>query len=225
MRMEDKDKNLREKAIKAAIEYYEYKHKNKKDFAPGDRIPYAGRVFDDKEITNLIDSSLDFWLTTGRYAEKFEKEFAKFIGVKYCSLVNSGSSANLLAFMAITSPKLGNKRINKGDEVITIAAGFPTTIAPVIQYGAIPVFVDVELPSYNIDCSQLAAALSDKTRAVFIAHTLGNPFDIDKVKAFCDKHNLWLIEDNCDSLGSQYHGRYTGSFGHFATSTFYALHH
>ncbi|OGC32348.1 lipopolysaccharide biosynthesis protein RfbH [candidate division WOR-1 bacterium RIFOXYB2_FULL_48_7] len=215
----------KEQILQAVREYYQERFAQKKNFVPGDRINYASRVFDEKELVNLVDASLDFWLTAGPYAEQFEKIFAEFVGVKYCSLVNSGSSANLLAFMALTSPKLGNKRINKGDEVITIAAGFPTTIAPVIQYGAIPVFVDVELPSYNIDCSQLAAALSDKTRAVFIAHTLGNPFDIDKVKAFCDKHNLWLIEDNCDSLGSQYHGRYTGSFGHLATSSFYPPHH
>ena len=226
--MSKEEKQLRQKAIKAAIEHYKVKHK-KKTYKPGDRIPYAGRVFDEKEITNLIDASLDFWLTAGRYAEKFEKGLAGFLGVKYCSLVNSGSSANLLVFMALTSPKLGERRINKGDEVITVAAGFPTTIAPIIQYGAVPVFVDVTLPTYNIDVSQLEKALSSKTRAVMLAHTLGNPFNVKAVKEFCDKNNLWLIEDNCDSLGSRYklNGKwqYTGSFGHLATSSFYPPHH
>src|SRR3989339_2052551 len=221
----NKKNKLKQEILNKVKDYYKASQ-SKSDFIPGEtRVNYGGRVYDEKELVNLVDSSLEFWLTSGRYAAEFEKRLADFIGVKYCSLTNSGSSANLLAFMALTSYKLGEKRIKRGDEVITVAAGFPTTVAPIIQYGAIPVFVDVELPSYNINCAQLAAALSDKTRAVFIAHTLGNPFDIDKVKAFCDKHNLWLIEDNCDSLGSQYHGRYTGSFGHFATSTFYALHH
>jgi CDP-6-deoxy-D-xylo-4-hexulose-3-dehydrase len=201
----------------------------KKPFSPGDRISYAGRVFDEKEVTTLVDSSLDFWLTTGRYAEKFEKEFANYLGVQHCSLTNSGSSANLLAFMALTSPKLGDRRIKKGDEVITVAAGFPTTVAPIIQYGAVPVFVDVSLPTYNIDVTQLDAALSDKTKAVMVAHTLGNPFDLASVKAFCDKHNLWLIEDNCDALGSRYllngQWRYTGTIGHIGTSSFYPPHH
>lgn len=222
-----KEKELRKKAIEAAIEHYAVMHK-KKEFAVGDRIPYAGRVFDEHEISNLIDASLDFWLTAGRYADKFEKELAGFLGIKYCSLVNSGSSANLLAFMALTSPKLGERRIKKGDEVITVAAGFPTTIAPIIQFGAVPVFVDVTLPSYNIDCSQLEKAHSKKTKAVMIAHTLGNPFDVKAVKSFCDKHKLWLIEDNCDSLGSRYKlsgkWRYTGTFGHIATSSFYPPH-
>jgi CDP-6-deoxy-D-xylo-4-hexulose-3-dehydrase len=204
-----REKELRQQAIEAALRYYEFKHKERKPFKSGDRIPYAGRVFDEKEITNLIDSSLDFWLTTGRYAERFEKEFADFLGVQHCSLVNSGSSANLLAFMALTSPKLGERRVKRGDEVITVAAGFPTTVAPIIQYGAVPVFVDVTLPTYNVDCSQLEAALSEKTRAVMLAHTLGNPFDLQSVKAFCDRHNLWLIEDNCDALGSRY-GRLDG---------------
>ncbi|MGD0281878.1 MAG: lipopolysaccharide biosynthesis protein RfbH [Dissulfurispiraceae bacterium] len=187
--------------------YYKSIHKPSQSspFVPGkSRVNYAGRVFDEKEMINLVDSSLDFWLTTGKYAERFEKEFAEFLGVKYCSLVNSGSSANLLAFMALTSPELGDRRIKRGDEVITVGAGFPTTVAPIIQYGAVPVFVDVTLPSYNIDCSQLENALSDKTKAVMLAHTLGNPFDIQTVKTFCDKHDLWLIEDNCDALGSKY---------------------
>ncbi len=229
--MENKEleNDLRQKAIDAAVKYYEFKHKKKKSFEPGDRIPYAGRIFDEKEISNLIDSSLDFWLTTGRYAEKFEKEFAEFIGVKHCSLTNSGSSANLLAFMALTSSKLGEKRIKKGDEIITVAAGFPTTVAPIVQYGAVPVFVDVSLPTYNIDCAQLENALSEKTKAVMIAHTLGNPFDLEKVKDFCDRHGLWLIEDNCDALGSRYiykgNWKYTGTFGHIGTSSFYPPHH
>lgn len=224
-----KDQQLREQVIAAAIRYYEFKHKEKKSFTPGDRISYAGRVFDEKEISGLVDSALDFWLTTGRYAEKFEKDFAQFLGVKYCSLTNSGSSANLLAFMALTSPKLGDKRIKKSDEVITVAAGFPTTVAPIIQYGAVPVFVDVTLPTYNIDCSKLEQALSAKTKAVMVAHTLGNPFDLSVVKDFCDAHGLWLVEDNCDALGSKYNykgeWKYTGTIGHIGTSSFYPPHH
>lgn len=219
----------RELVLISTVKHYEIKHKDKKPFSPGDRIPYAGRVFDEKEISNLVDSSLDFWLTTGRYAERFEKEFAEFLGVKHCSLTNSGSSANLLAFMALTSPKLGDRRIKKGDEVITVAAGFPTTVAPIIQYGAVPVFVDVSFPTYNIDCGQLENALSEKTQAVMVAHTLGNPFDLNTVKSFCDKHNLWLIEDNCDALGSKYfykgEWRFTGTIGHIGTSSFYPPHH
>ncbi len=199
-------------------------------FIPGQsRVNYAGRVYDEKEVINLVDSSLDFWLTSGRYTNRFEKEFAGFLGIKYCSLTNSGSSANLLAFMALTSPKLGERRIKKGDEVITVAAGFPTTVAPIIQYGAIPVFVDIKLPTYNIDCSQLEDALSGKTKAVMLAHTLGNPFDLKKVREFCHKNNLWLIEDNCDALGSRYFydgtWRYTGTIGDIGTSSFYPPHH
>jgi len=201
----------------------------KKTFTPGDRISYAGRVFDEREVTTLVDSSLDFWLTTGRYAEKFEIEFAAFLGVQHCSLVNSGSSANLLAFMALTSPKLGERRIKPGDEVITVAAAFPTTVAPIIQFGAVPVFVDVSLPTYNIDVTQLEAALSDRTKAVMVAHTLGNPFDLSAVKEYCYKHSLWLIEDNCDALGSRYQfngiWKYTGTIGHIGTSSFYPPHH
>lgn len=227
--MNSEEQKLRRQAIEAAVRYYEYQHAPKKNFKPGDRIAYGGRVFDHREVENLIDSSLDFWLTTGRYAEKFEKEFAELMGVKHCSLVNSGSSANLLAFMALTSPKLGERRIKKADEVITVAAGFPTTVAPIIQYGAIPVFVDVTLPTYNIDCSQLESALSEKSKAVMVAHTLGNPFDLKAVKSFCDKHNLWLIEDNCDALGSLYcldgEWKQTGTIGHIGTSSFYPPHH
>ena len=180
-------------------------------------------------LMKFMDASLDFWLTTGRYAEQFEKEFAELLGVQHCSLTNSGSSANLLAFMALTSPRLGIRRIEPGDEVITVAAGFPTTVAPIIQYGAVPVFVDVALPTYNVDCSQLENAFSGRTKAVMLAHTLGNPFDLKSVKAFCDRHNLWLIEDNCDALGSRYfhngEWRYTGTIGHMGTSSFYPPHH
>lgn len=225
----DLEKELREQAIQAAIKYYNFKHKEVRPFKPGDRIPYAGRVFDEREIVNLIDSSLDFWLTTGRFADRFEKEFAEFLGIRHCSLVNSGSSANLIAFMALTSPKLGDRRIKRGDEIITVAAGFPTTVAPIVQYGAVPVFVDVALPTYNIDCSQLEAAHSERTKAVMLAHTLGNPFDLQSVKGFCERQNLWLIEDNCDALGSRYcykgEWRYTGTIGHIGTSSFYPPHH
>lgn len=223
------EKKLKQAAIDAAVKYYEVKHKPKKDFEPGDRISYGGRVFNEKEIINLVDSALDFWLTTGKYADQFEKEFAAFMGVKHCSLTNSGSSANLLAFMALTSHKLGDKRIKKGDEVITVAAAFPTTVAPIIQYGAVPVFIDVTIPAYNIDVTKLEAALSDKTKAVMIAHTLGNPFDLQVVKAFCDKHNLWLVEDNCDALGTKYkyNGEWknSGTIGDIGTSSFYPPHH
>jgi CDP-6-deoxy-D-xylo-4-hexulose-3-dehydrase len=224
-----REAELREQVLAAAVAYYEHKHGSKRTYNPGDRIAYGGRVFDEKELVNLVDSSLDFWLTTGRYAERFEKEFAQFLGVEHCSLTNSGSSANLLAFMALTSPKLGERRIRPGDEVITVAAGFPTTVAPIIQYGAVPVFVDVALPTYNLDVTQLAAALSQRTKAVMVAHTLGNPFDLKAVKAFCDRHDLWLIEDNCDALGSRYllngEWRYTGAIGHIGTSSFYPPHH
>lgn len=202
---------------------------HKREYKDGDKINYSGRVYDYQEMTNLVDSALDFWLTTGKYSDKFEKMFSEKFGVKNCFLVNSGSSANLLAFMALTSDLLGERSIKRGDEVITVAAGFPTTIAPIIQYGAIPVFVDVTIPSYNIDCAQLENALSDKTKAVMIAHTLGNPFNLKKVKEFCDNHNLWLIEDNCDALGSKYtlEGKeyYTGTVGDIGTSSFYPPHH
>jgi len=223
-----KGKTIREQILSLVAEYYKSEH-IRPDYKPGDPIPYGGRVYDEKELQNLVSSSLDFWLTTGPWSDKFEAEFCKYFGVKYCSLVNSGSSANLLAFMALTSNKLGKKRILPDDEVITVAAGFPTTVTPIIQYGAIPVFVDVTLPTYNIDVTQLEAALSPKTKAVMIAHTLGNPFDIKSIKKFCDKNDLWLIEDNCDALGSKYclDGKwgYTGTFGDIATSSFYPPHH
>lgn len=227
--MSVKENELRQRVLEAAQEYYKAVHKPKQEFQPGDRISYGGRVFDEKEILNLVNSSLAFWLTTGPYAEKFEKEFAAFLGVRYCSLTNSGSSANLLAFMALTSHKLGEKRIKRGDEVITVAAGFPTTVAPVLQFGAVPVFVDVTLPQYNIDVTKLEEARSEKTKAVMIAHTLGNPFELQEVRDFCDKYDLWLVEDNCDALGSQYlyngEWRYTGTIGHIGTSSFYPPHH
>lgn len=223
---------LKEKILELTEQYFHEVHEPgfRNNFAPGrDKVNYAGRVFDEREMMNLVESALDFWLTAGRYAEKFEKNFARFLGVRHCSLVNSGSSANLLAFMALTSPRLGDRSVKRGDEVITVAAGFPTTVSPIIQYGAVPVFVDIALPTYNIDCSQLEAALSDKTKAVMLAHTLGNPFDISAVTDFCARHGLWLIEDNCDALGSRYlhqgEWRYTGTFGHIATSSFYPPHH
>jgi len=195
-------------------------------FIPGtSRVNYAGRVFDETELCNLVDSSLEFWLTYGRWSKEFEKRLADFLGIRYAFLVNSGSSANLLAFMALTSPLLKERAVRRGDEVITVAAGFPTTVAPIIQYGAVPVFVDVDLATLNIDVSQLDAALSPKTKAVMLAHTLGNPFDIEAVKNFCDRHDLWLIEDNCDALGSKYKGRYTGTWGDIGTSSFYPPHH
>jgi CDP-6-deoxy-D-xylo-4-hexulose-3-dehydrase len=195
-------------------------------FAPGiSRVPYGGRVFGAEELRNLVDASLDFWLTHGRFAERFERELAALLGRAHCLLVNSGSSANLLAFMALTSERLGARRILPGDEVITVAAGFPTTVAPIVQYGALPVFIDVALDTANVDATLLPAALSARTKAVFVAHTLGNPFDVDAVVEFCEAHGLWLIEDNCDALGSRYHGRLTGTFGDIATSSFYPPHH
>ena len=221
----NKEELLRKKILEYTAEYFHLVKNNKEN----NKISYGGRVYDEKEMMTLVDSALDFWLTTGRYSEQFEKDFAKFLKVKYCSLTNSGSSANLLAFMALTSDKLGERKIERGDEVITVAAGFPTTVAPIIQYGAIPVFVDVEMPSYNIDITKLEQALSDKTKAVMIAHTLGNPFDLSYVKTFCDKHKLWLIEDNCDALGSEYcingQWHYTGTIGDIGTSSFYPPHH
>ncbi len=218
----------REEILSLVKEYCETYHKTK-DFEEGDRIPYARRVYDSEEMCNLVDSSLEFWLTSGRYTDRFEADFAKFLGVKYCSLVNSGSSANLLAFMALTSDLLGDRAIRRGDEVITVAAGFPTTVTPYIQYGAVPVFVDITIPQYNIDVTMLETALSDKTKAVMIAHTLGNPFDLSAVKNFCDKHGLWLVEDNCDALGSEYkiggEWKKTGTVGDIGTSSFYPPHH
>ena len=222
------EREERENILRQVREYCE-KYHSKPEYKEGDRIPYASRVYDSEEMCNLVDSSLEFWLTSGRYTDEFEKKFAEYLGVRFCSLVNSGSSANLLAFMTLTSPLLGDKAVKRGDEVITVAAGFPTTVTPYIQYGAVPVFVDITIPQYNIDVTKLEAALSDKTRAVMIAHTLGNPFDLGAVKAFCDKHGLWLVEDNCDALGSEYVidgvTRKTGTVGHLGTSSFYPPHH
>lgn len=219
---------LRSDILKMVEEYYALFHKPIQNSKKSNYV-YAGRVYDQLEMTNLVDSALDFWLTSGRYTSEFEDKFSRYLNVKYACLTNSGSSANLLAFMALTSPLLGDKRVKKGDEVITVAASFPTTVAPIIQYGAVPVFVDVTIPEYNIDVSQLKDALSDKTKAVMIAHTLGNPFDLKAVKEFCDEHNLWLIEDNCDALGSEYllNGEWvkTGTIGDIGTSSFYPPHH
>lgn len=209
--------------------YCEKYHERKKNFSEGQRIPYAGRVYDSREMTALVDSALEFWLTSGRYTERFEQGLAEYLGIRYCSLVNSGSSANLLAFMALTSPLLGDRRIRRGDEVITVAAGFPTTVSPIVQFGAVPVFVDVTIPEYNLDTDMLEEALSSRTKAVMAAHTLGNPFDLKTVREFCNKHGLWLIEDNCDALGSIYEldGKrcLTGTIGDIGTSSFYPPHH
>lgn len=227
---EDKtEAEARQEILALVEEYAERFREKKKPFQPGDRISYASRVYDHKEMVNAADAVLEFWLTSGRYSDLFEKKLGEYLGVPYVSLVNSGSSANLLAFMALTSPKLGERRVKRGDEVITVACGFPTTVTPIIQYGAIPVFVDVCIPQYNIDVTKLETALSEKTKAVMIAHTLGNPFDLKAVKAFCDAHGLWLIEDNCDALGSRYtldgETRFTGTIGDIGTSSFYPPHH
>lgn len=222
----DSAEDLKQDILAKVHEYYTLTHGQEKEFVPGtSKINYAGRVFDASEMCNLVDSSLEFWLTYGRYSKQFEKRLADLLGIKYVFLVNSGSSANLLAFMALTSPLLKDRAIRRGDEVITVAACFPTTVAPIVQYGAVPVFVDVDLTTCNIDVSQLETALSSKTKAVMLAHTLGNPFDILAVKTFCEAHDLWLIEDNCDALGSTYQGRYTGTWGDIGTSSFYPPHH
>ncbi|MFA6716106.1 MAG: lipopolysaccharide biosynthesis protein RfbH [Victivallaceae bacterium] len=222
-----KTEELKEEIFSRVKEYYKLVHQDlSPEFIPGKtRVNYAGRVFDEKEMLNLVDSSLEFWLTYGRYSREFEKKLAEYLGLRFCLLVNSGSSANLLAFMALTSPLLKERSIKRGDEVITVAAGFPTTVAPIIQYGAVPVFVDVELKTGNIDAGLLKNAVSSKSKAVMLAHTLGNPFDLKAVKEFCVKHNLWLIEDNCDALGSKYDGKLTGTFGDIGTSSFYPPHH
>ncbi len=215
--------------ILSEVDEYCKKFHSQKIWKPGERIPYASRVYDSSEMVNLVDSALEFWLTSGRYTELFEKQFASWMDIRYCSLVNSGSSANLLAFMALTSPLLKERRILPGDEVITVAAGFPTTVAPIVQYGAVPVFVDVTIPQYNIDAAQLKEAVSERTKAVVLAHTLGNPFDLYELKRFCREHDLWLIEDNCDALGSEYEidgeWKLTGTVGDIGTSSFYPPHH
>lgn len=228
------EEQARKQILESVDLYCRTYHNRKKPFEPGDRITYASRVYDSEEMKNLVDSALEFWLTSGRYTDEFEKAFADYLGIRFCSLVNSGSSANLIAFMTLTSPLLADvggkdRRVRPGDEIITVAAGFPTTVAPIIQYGAVPVFVDVTVPEYNIDTTKLEDALSDKTKAVMIAHTLGNPFDLRTVRAFCDKHDLWLIEDNCDALGSRYEmedgWHFTGTIGDIGTSSFYPPHH
>jgi len=228
-----KNENEAREEIKSLVAEFYHKFKepkeSKENFKPGDRVSYASRVYDEKEMQSLTDAVLDFWLTTGRFSDEFEKKFAEWIGVKFAHLVNSGSSANLIAFSVLTAPELGDRQIKRGDEVITVACGFPTTITPILQYGAVPVFVDVTVPQYNIDVTKLDAALSEKTKAVMIAHTLGNPFDIATVKAFCNKNNLWLIEDNCDALGTQYtisgETKFSGTWGDIGTSSFYPPHH
>lgn len=225
----EKAQELREQILELTRAYYTEQFGDNKPYEVGDRISYGGRYFDEKEVVSLVDSSLDFWLTAGKYCSQFESEFARYLGQSFCSLTNSGSSANLLAFMALTSPTLKDRRIKPGDEVITVACGFPTTVAPIMQFGAIPVFIDVTLPTYNLDVTQLEAALSSKTKAVMAAHTLGNPFDLRAVTEFCKKHKLWLIEDNCDALGSTYEmpkgTKLTGTIGDLGTSSFYPPHH
>jgi CDP-6-deoxy-D-xylo-4-hexulose-3-dehydrase len=228
--MEWKNETEAREQIKVMVSEYFHKFKEPKfPFGPGDRVNYASRVYDEHEMRNLTDAMLDFWLTTGRFSDQFEKEFAQWLGTRYVHLVNSGSSANLLAFSVLTAPELGNRRIRRNDEVITVACGFPTTVTPILQYGAVPVFVDVTIPQYNIDISQLEEALSPRTRAVMLAHTLGNPFDLNQVRNFCNRNNLWLIEDNCDALGSRYtidgKTKFTGTWGDIGTSSFYPPHH
>lgn len=223
------ESEARNEILQYVKEYAKKYHNIPEEYKEGDRIAYASRVYDEKEMVNLVDSSLEFWLTSGRYTIEFEEKLKQYLGVNYCSFVNSGSSANLLAFMALTSPLLEERQVKSGDEIITVAAGFPTTVAPIIQYGAVPVFVDVTIPQYNIDIKQLEEALSPRTKAVMIAHTLGNPFDLKAVKNFCEEHNIWLIEDNCDALGSTYtiNGieKFTGTIGDIGTSSFYPPHH
>ena len=223
------EQQARKEILTAVKAYCDTFHNKKEPFKEGQRIPYASRVYDNREMTNLVDSALEFWLTSGRYTEEFEKKLGEYLGVRHCCMVNSGSSANLIAFMSLTSPLLKERHVKRGDEIITVAAGFPTTIAPMIQYGAVPVFVDVTIPQYNIDVTKLEEAYSEKTKAVMLAHTLGNPFDLKVVKDFCDCHNLWLIEDNCDALGSRYtidgEEKYTGTIGDIGTSSFYPPHH
>jgi CDP-4-dehydro-6-deoxyglucose reductase, E1 len=218
------EKELRTEILDLVKKFYEQKPNNQ--FTPKkSNVPYAGRVYDEKELVSLVDASLDFWLTTGRYAEQFEKDLAEFLGIKYCLLTNSGSSANLLAVSALTSPKLGEKRLKQGDEVITTACGFPTTLNPILQNNLIPVFIDVEIGTYNIQAEQIEAAISDKTKAIIVPHTLGNPVNLEIILNLVKKYDLWFIEDNCDALGSKYQGKFTGTFGHISTCSFYPAHH
>jgi len=220
-----KEKELRQEIIDLTIKYYHEKFGGNK-FIPGkSKVNYAGRVFDEQELINTVNSSLDFWLTEGRYAEEFSFDIADYLEVDNVLLTNSGSSANLLAFSALTSEKLGNNRLQPGDEVISVAAGFPATVTPIILYGLIPVFVDVDIPTYNIDVEMMRQAITPKTKCIFLAHTLGNPFDIDAVMEMANEYNLWVIEDNCDAFGSEYEGQKTGSFGHLSTISFYPAHH
>jgi len=226
------DSMNKEQAVKQILESvkeYYLTFMQKEPYKDGDHIPYASRVFDENEMVNLVDSSLEFWLTSGRYTDKFEKQLGDYLSTPYVSLINSGSSANLIAFMTLTSPLLKERAIKRGDEIITVAAGFPTTVTPILQFGAIPVFVDVTIPQYNIDVTLLEKALSSRTKAVMLAHTLGNPFDLNAVKSFCKAHKLWLVEDNCDALGSTYTidgaARFTGTIGDIGTSSFYPPHH
>lgn len=226
--MERSQQELKGQIETLVREYYTRFHQ-KKEFEEGDRVPYSGRIYDAEEMINLVDASLEFWLTSGHYVQEFESGLADFLGVKHCSLINSGSSANLCAFMALTSPKLGDRRIKREDEVITVAAAFPTTVNPIIQYGAVPVFLDVTIPDYNIDVRRLEEARTEKTKAIFVAHTLGNPFNLQVVRDFCNQYGLWLIEDNCDALGSKYfyngEWRMTGTIGDLSTYSFYPPHH
>lgn len=226
--IEEDAERLKSEILDKVARYYRLVEEPKRhaQFVPGrDRVNYAGRVFDEREMVNLVEASLEFWLTHGRWARGFEERLAEFLGLRYALLVNSGSSANLLAFMTLTSPLLGNRRIERGDEVIAVAAAFPTTVAPIVQYGAVPVFLDVTLDTANVDVSRLETAVSPRTKAVFLAHTLGNPFNLPVVKSFCERHGLWLIEDNCDALGSKFEGRLTGTWGDIGTSSFYPPHH
>ena len=221
----NKSERIRKNIHELTREFYQAKFSNQ-SFIPGKtKVNYAGRVFDESELVNLVDASLDFWLTEGRYSEQFSEKIAEFLGVEYVLLTNSGSSANLLAFAALTSEKLGEKRLKSGDEVISVAAGFPSTVTPIIQYGMVPVFVDVQLPTYNIDVEMLKKAISPKTRCIFLAHTLGNPFNLDIVMEIANQNNLWVIEDNCDAFGSKYNNKYTGTYGHISTISFYPAHH
>lgn len=217
--------NLREQIINLSKEYYKEQIEGK-EIVPGEKyIPASGKMVNSDDLANIIDASLDMWLTSGRYGDEFETEFAKFLGIKHCALVNSGSSANLVAMTALTSHELKDRRLKPGDEVITVAAGFPTTVAPIIQNGLVPVFIDVKLENYDFDESVIEKAITKKTKAIFMAHTLGNPFNLDKVMELSKKYNLWVIEDNCDALGARYDGEYTGTFGHISTYSFYPAHH
>lgn len=226
--MMDKKEQIKKEIFEKVKQYYTEIHQptlNAPFIKNKSRINYASRIFDENELINLVDSSLDFWLTYGKYSKEFETKLANYLGVRWAFLVNSGSSANLLAFYTLTSPLLKERQIKRGDEVITVAAGFPTTVSPIIQYGAVPVFIDIDLETFNIDTKQLDRAVSSKTKAVMTAHTLGNPANLRAIKSFCDEYNLWLIEDNCDSLGSMYDGKFTGTWGDIGTSSFYPPHH